>query len=119
MEGWSTLSPSDLKQDGRLYPIGSKHFKHRETRLQKLQQLFTLGAQMAPSHIKPYNALKTIEEESSLEDYGLVSFGGGLEEQAQLQQKQKEIQDEMARKDPNAQNAQLAQPPAAQGQAAR
>ena len=115
MEGWSTLSPSDLKQDGRLYPIGSKHFKHRETRLQKLQQLFTLGAQMAPSHIKPYNALKTIEEESSLEDYGLVSFGGGLEEQAELQQKQKEIQDEMSRKDPN---AQLAQPAPPQGQAA-
>lgn len=93
-EGWAKLTPDDLKQDGRLYPIGSKHFRHRQTKMEKVVQILEVGAKLAQQHTDSYQALKVLEEESGLEEYGIIRFGAGMEESVQLAKKQQELEEQ-------------------------
>jgi hypothetical protein len=87
-----------LLAEGRLYVIGSKHYKMRQRKVQEIMALTQIalgeGSPMAV-HMSAFAVLKALETEVGIEDLGIVGFGRGLEEQASLSLKQQEVDAKM------------------------
>jgi hypothetical protein len=87
-----------LLAEGRLYVIGSKHYKMRQRKVQEIMALSQIalgeGSPMAV-HMSAFAVLKALETEVGIEDLGIVGFGRGLEEQASLSLKQQEVDAKM------------------------
>ncbi len=83
--------------EGSLYVIGSKHYKERQRKVQELMNLLqlALGSEVTAQHISTFNLLKAVEREVGIEEEGIVTFGAAIEEQAGLQMKQQEVQQQL------------------------
>ena len=101
-ELWQQIQLDDLKQDGRLYPIGSKQAKERTMKIANVTQILELGTKLAPEHTAKFRAMQMLAEEAGVDEEGIVGFGAGLEESVALQQKQQQLEEQFTRDNPNA-----------------
>lgn len=100
IDTWNGMVVDAFKQDGRLYPIGTKHARQRQNKIQNTMLLLQ-NIELAPEHISKINALKVLAEESGMEEDNIVKFGIGLEEEMLLQQKRENIEKEASRENPD------------------
>ena len=87
-ESWQSLTIDDLRQDGRLYPHGAKHFRHRQAKIQKLQSLGQLAAQVqgGADHMSTFRLMKAIEREMGVDEENIIAQGAGIMERQETQQ---------------------------------
>ena len=114
-----TLTPEDLRQvfpeelltdpeeaveifqkalaSGKLYVIGSKHYKMRQQKVQEINNMLQIGLQFEQTapHISAFAALKAIEREVGVDEEGIIAFGAAIEEQAGLKMKQQEVEQQL------------------------
>lgn len=100
---------------GRLFALGSKHFKAQQKKIQEVQALIqiALSSPQTAVHLSSINALLTIQRELGAEDDGLIKFGAGLEEQIGLkllqEQLEKKFQQQQGELNANAQETPAAE----------
>jgi hypothetical protein len=101
-ENFIDITKEDLKANGKLYPVGARHFAEQAKFVQELTQ--TLGLiKDQPSisvHISGKNVAKALEEVMGWKPYGIVRDNIALIEQAETQRiasvAQEQVQTESA-----------------------
>ena len=99
----SKIKVEDLKQDGRFFPIGSKHFQERQAKKQGIIELVQVGTQLAPEHTGRLKALTAYQREAGLEEEDIIGMGVGIIEAVQTEQVKQQIQQKFQGDNPNAQ----------------
>ena len=99
----SKIKVEDLKQDGRFFPIGSKHFQERQAKKQGIIELVQVGTQLAPEHTGRLKALTAYQREAGLEEEDIIGMGVGIIEAVQTEQVKQQIQQKFQGDNPDAQ----------------
>jgi hypothetical protein len=86
VEGFIEITKEDITANGKLRPIGSKHFAARAQLMQNLNNTFNsrIGEIIAP-HVSAKALAKLVEEQFGYERYSLFSDNAAVFEQAETQ----------------------------------
>lgn len=101
----AAVTEEDLKQDGRFFPIGSKHFQERQQKKQGIIELVQIGTQLAPEHTGRLRALESYQREAGLEEEKIIGVAIGYMEAVQTAQIKQQIDQQFAAENPNAQTS--------------
>ena len=86
---FETITKDDLSANGRIYPVGARHFAAKANLLQNLTQLAGSAMGQDPSiniHLSGKKMAKLIEEVLDLEKYGIYKENVRIFEQQETQQ---------------------------------
>jgi hypothetical protein len=92
-----TITPADLNQRGRIYPVGARHFAKEAQTVQNLMGLANSAVYQDPAvavHISGVKMAKVLEEALGLEKFELVEPNIRLAEQQESQKATTQIQEE-------------------------
>jgi hypothetical protein len=92
-----TITPADLNQRGRIYPVGARHFAKEAQTVQNLMGLANSAIYQDPAvavHISGVKMAKVLEEALGLEKFELVEPNIRLAEQQESQKATTQIQEE-------------------------
>lgn len=115
VEEFLTVTKEDLNKQGKLYPIGARHYAQQAQVVQNLSGMLATGVLQDPAvaaHVSGLRIARLLEESLGLEEYELVEPNVRIIEQMQTQEAAAAAQEEVAE---SIQNRQVADDTFAEG----
>lgn len=96
-----TITKEDIKANGKLKPVGARHFAEQSRTIQDLSNLFSNQAlyQLIAPHISAKALTKTVERLLNIEQYSLFSPNAAIQEAMETQRMQNSAEEQMIMED--------------------